>query len=143
MTKQEQKDKAYAEYRAIEGLAYKKYQSIEEPAYKKYQSIEEPAFKEFKAIEEPAYKEYQAIEKQAFKEYQSKCNEIDELDIKIIDGWNDVSYMIIRNKALEMMNKSVKEVTKFVEEISKQGDNAKFINTLIALEIKKFTNNNK
>jgi len=53
MTKQEQKDKAYAEYNAIE---------------------------------EPAYKEYQAIEKQAFKEYQSKCNEIDELDIKIIDG---------------------------------------------------------
>ena len=121
MTKQEQKDKAYAEYRAIEGLAYKKYQSIEEPAYKKYRAIKEPAY----------------------KEYQSKCNEIDELDIKIIDGWNDVSYMIIRNKALEMMNKSVKEVTKFVEEISKQGDNAKFINTLIALEIKKFTNNNK
>ena len=27
-----------------------------------------------------------AIEKQAYKEYQSKCNEIYELDIKIIDG---------------------------------------------------------
>ena len=53
MTKQEQKDKAYADYNAIE---------------------------------EPAYKEYQAIEKQAFKEYQSKCNEIYEPDIKIIDG---------------------------------------------------------
>ena len=53
MTKQEQKDKAYAEYRAIQG---------------------------------PAYKKYQAIEEQALNEYQSKCNEIDELDIKIIDG---------------------------------------------------------
>ena len=53
MTKQEQKDKAYAEYNAII---------------------------------EPEYAEYRAIEKQANKEYQSKCNEIDELDIKIIDG---------------------------------------------------------
>jgi len=66
MTKQEQKDKAYAEYLAIK-----------EPAYKEYQSIEEPALKE-----------YQAIEKQAYKEYQAKCNEIDgkEEKIKIIDG---------------------------------------------------------
>ena len=33
-----------------------------------------------------ALKEYLAIKEPAFKEYQSKCNEIDELDIKIIDG---------------------------------------------------------
>jgi len=107
------------------------------------QEQKDKAYAEYKAIQEPAFKEYRAIQGPALKEYKAKCNEIDELDIKIIDGWNDVSYMIIRNKALEMMNKSVKEVTKFVEEISKQGDNAKFINTLIALEIKKFTNNNK
>ena len=64
MTKQEQKDKAYAEYNAI---------------------IEQ-ANKEYNAIEEQSLKEYQAIEKQSYKEYQAKCNEIDELDIKIIDG---------------------------------------------------------
>ena len=33
-----------------------------------------------------AYAEYNAIERAAFKEYKAKCNEIDELDIKIIDG---------------------------------------------------------
>ena len=75
MTKQEQKDKAYAEYNAIERAAFKEYNAIIEPAYKKY-----------RAIEGPAFKKYNAIEKQANKEYQSKCNEIDEQDIKIIDG---------------------------------------------------------
>ena len=75
MTKQEQKDKAYAEYNAIIQQAYKKYRAIQGPAYKKY-----------RAIEEAALKEYQAIEKQSYKEYQAKCNEIDEQDIKIIDG---------------------------------------------------------
>jgi len=65
MTKQEQKDKAYAEYKAIMDKAYKKY----------------------RAIEGPAFKEYQAIQGPAYAEYQSKCNEIDEQeDIKIIDG---------------------------------------------------------
>ena len=75
MTKQEQKDKAYAEYNAIERAAFKEYNAIIEPAYKKY-----------RAIEGPAFKKYNAIEKQANKEYQSKCNEIDEKEIKIIDG---------------------------------------------------------
>ena len=64
MTKQEQKDKAYAEYNATKEQAYKKYRAIEEQAFKEYQSIQGPAH----------------------KEYQSKCNEIDEQDIKIIDG---------------------------------------------------------
>jgi len=65
MTKQEQKDKAYAEFKAIK----------------------ESAFKEYKAIQEQAYKKYRAIEGPAYAEYQSKCNEIDgKEDIKIIDG---------------------------------------------------------
>ena len=64
MTKQEQKDKAYAEYNAIE----------------------EPALKKYRATREQAFKEYRATREQANKEYQSKCNEIDEQDIKIIDG---------------------------------------------------------
>ena len=33
-----------------------------------------------------AYAEYNAIREPAYKEYQAKCNEIDEQDIKIIDG---------------------------------------------------------
>ena len=86
MTKQEQKDKAYAEYNAIERAAFKEYNAIIEPAYKKYRAIEGPALKEYKAIQEPALKKYRATREQAFKEYQSKCNEIDEQDIKIIDG---------------------------------------------------------
>jgi len=32
------------------------------------------------------YAEYNAIKEPALKEYKAKCNEIDELDIKIIDG---------------------------------------------------------
>ena len=64
MTKQEQKDKAYAEY----------------------QAIIEPACKKYRATREQAFKEYRATREQANKEYQSKCNEIDEQDIKIIDG---------------------------------------------------------
>ena len=47
---------------------------------------QEQAYKKYLAIEGPAYKKYQAIEEQALNEYQSKRNEIDELDIKIIDG---------------------------------------------------------
>ena len=86
MTKQEQKDKAYTEYNAIEEPALKKYRAIEEPAYKKYRAIQEQAFKEYQSIQEPAYKKYRAIQGPALKEYQSKCNEIDEQDIKIIDG---------------------------------------------------------
>ena len=63
MTKQEQKDKAYEEYLAIQ----------------------EPASKEYLAIDEPAWKEYEAIIEPAWKEYLVKCEAIDE-DIKIIDG---------------------------------------------------------
>ena len=38
MTKQQQKDKAYAEYLAIKEQAFKEYRAIEEPALKEYQS---------------------------------------------------------------------------------------------------------
>lgn len=38
MTKQQQKNKAYAEYNAIEEQAYKEYQTTQEPALKEYQS---------------------------------------------------------------------------------------------------------
>jgi len=50
---------------------------------------------------------------------------------------NDASDMFVRNKTLEMLNKSVQEVTDFMLSIEKQGMKAKFIDSVVALEIGK------
>jgi len=65
MTKEQQKEKAYEEYLAIQ-----------EPA-SKYLTIDEPVWKEYLAIIEPAWKEYLV-----------KCEAINEQgkDIKVING---------------------------------------------------------
>ena len=53
---------------------------------KEYLAIQEPALKEYESIAKPALKECVAIQEPAWEEYHAKCREIDEQDIKIIDG---------------------------------------------------------
>ena len=49
MTKQERKDAAWKDYKAIHAPAWKDYKTIEEPAYQAYEAIREPAWKAYEA----------------------------------------------------------------------------------------------